>query len=209
MNLHDTTRTLHRGPQPADAKGALILLHGRGADAEDIIGLADHLPVQDFAVYAPWATQNSWYPQRFFVPLEENEPWLSNAIGLVESLVAEIHAAGIPYGKIGIAGFSQGGCLALEYAMRHPRPYGLVAGMSSALVGPPKLERAAADLGGVPVLIACATHDAHIPLPLVEESIGTLRATGADLTSQIFRGYDHTIFPQEIDWLSARLAGWS
>ena len=209
MKLHDPARTLRLGKQPAEAKAALILLHGRGAGADDIAGLAEYLPARDLAILAPAATQNTWYPQRFFVPLAENEPWLSSALDLVESHVAELHSAGIPYEKIGIAGFSQGGCLALEYASRHPRRYGLVAGLSSALIGPPGLSRQPADLSGVPVLVACATQDAHIPLPLVEESIGTLRGFGAEVTRQIFPGYDHTVFPEELEWLSARMAAWT
>jgi phospholipase/carboxylesterase len=209
MKLHDPGRTLRLGKNPADAKGALILLHGRGGTAEDIAGLTDHLPARDLAILAPAATQNTWYPQRFFVPLEENEPWLSSALDLVESHVTDLHAAGIPFEKIGIAGFSQGGCLALEYAARNPRRYGFVAGMSSALIGPPQVAREPADLSGVPVLVACATQDAHIPLPLVEESVGILRGFGAEVTRQIFPGYDHTVFPEEIEWLSARITAWS
>lgn len=209
MTLHDPTRTLKRGTPLDKAQAALILIHGRGADAEDIAGLANHLPSQGLAVLAPEAQQYTWYPQRFFVPLQENEPWLSSGLDLVDKLVAEIHVAGIPYERIGIAGFSQGGCLALEYALRNPRRYGFIAGMSSALIGPLKTTRAKADLLGTPVLIACAENDPHIPLPFVEESAGILAESGTDLTKQIFRGYDHTVFPEEIEWLSEQMAAWN
>lgn len=209
MTLHDPTRTLKRGTPLDKAQAALILIHGRGADAEDIAGLANYLPAQGLAVLAPEAQQHTWYPQRFFVPLQENEPWLSSGLDLVDKLVAEIHAAGIPYERIGIAGFSQGGCLALEYALRNPRRYGFIAGMSSALIGPLKTPRAKADLLGTPVLIACAENDPHIPLSFVEESAGILAESGTDLTKQIFRGYDHTVFPEEIEWLSEQMAAWN
>lgn len=207
MNLHDPSRTLKRGTPMDQAKAALILIHGRGADAEDIAGLANYFPSKDLAVLAPEAQQHTWYPQRFFVPLEENEPWLSSGLDLIGKLVDTLHESGIPHEKIGIAGFSQGGCLALEYALRNPRRYGFIAGMSSALIGPLKTPRAKADLQGTPVLIACAENDAHIPLPFVLESAEILAASGTDLTKQIFRGYDHTVFPEEIQWLSKQLEG--
>ncbi|MEK7949806.1 alpha/beta hydrolase [Luteolibacter soli] len=209
MSIHDVSHTLRRGKALADATGVLILIHGRGADAHDIAGVADYLPAQDLAILAPQATQFTWYPQRFFVPLEENEPWLSSGLALVDQLVNEARAAGIPDERIGIAGFSQGGCLALEYAHRNPRRYGLVAGMSSALIGPQGIARKPTDLLQTPVLLACADHDPHIPLPFVEESAGILSRSNAALTKQIFRGYDHTVFPEEIAWLSERISGWN
>ncbi len=209
MNLHDPSDTLRRGKPLEKAVGALILIHGRGAPAEDIAGLANYLPAENLAVLAPSAQQDTWYPNRFFVPLEENEPWLSSGLALIDSLVKEARAAGIPDERIGIAGFSQGGCLALEYAFRHPRRYGFVAGMSSALIGPAGIPRKQTDLLGTPVLLACADHDPHIPLPFVEESAEILSRSNATFTKQIFRGYDHTVFPEEIEWLAARIAGWN
>lgn len=208
MSIHDISRTLRRGKSLADATGALILVHGRGATADDIIGLAGYLPAENLAVLAPQATQHTWYPQRFFLPLAENEPWLSSGLETIGRLVAEARAAGIPDEHIGLAGFSQGGCLALEYAHRHPRRFGFAAGLSSALIGPAKVSRAPSDLLGTPVLIACAERDPHIPLPFVEESAGILAASNAKLTKQIFRGGDHTVFPEEIDWLAERISGW-
>jgi phospholipase/carboxylesterase len=209
MSIHDVSRTLRRGKPLADAAGALILLHGRGADAEDIAGLADYLPAENLAVFAPQATQSTWYPQRFFVPLEENEPWLSSGLAAVDQLVNEARKAGIPDERIGLAGFSQGGCLALEYAHRNPRRYGFVAGLSSALIGPQGISRKLADLLETPVLVACADHDPHIPLPFVEESAGILSRSNAALTKQIFPGYDHTVFPEELAWLTERISGWN
>lgn len=209
MSIHDVSRTLRRGKPLAEAAGALILLHGRGADAHDIASLADYLPAQNLAVLAPQATQFTWYPQRFFVPLEENEPWLSSGLEVVDQLVNEARKAGIPDERIGLAGFSQGGCLALEYAHRNPQRFGFVAGLSSALVGPQGISRQPADLLETPVLLGCADHDPHIPLPFVEESAGILTRSNAALTKQIFRGYDHTIFPEEIAWLTERISGWN
>ena len=134
-SIHSTQDTLRLGAPLAQTAGALILLHGRGSSAEDIAGLARSLKGAPgpLAFLAPNATGGTWYPQRFFVPLADNEPWLSSALGVVDELIGEVRAAGIPFERIGIAGFSQGACLTLEYAARNPRRYGFVAGLSGAL----------------------------------------------------------------------------
>jgi phospholipase/carboxylesterase len=129
-------------------------------------------------------------------------------LDLIDKLVGEFHEAGLPYERIGLAGFSQGGCLALEYAARHPRRYGFVTGLSGALIGPLGIPRAQANLTDVPILVGCAKADPHIPLPHVEESAAILSKFGASVTKQIYAGGDHTVFPQEIEWLAARLSSW-
>ncbi|MDB6079396.1 MAG: phospholipase [Akkermansiaceae bacterium] len=209
MNLHQSSDTLRTGVPSASAKSALILIHGRGASAADIAGLADYLPKQGLAVIAPEAREGWWYPQRFFVPLAENEPWLTSSVALIEQTVTELIADGIPAEKIGVAGFSQGGCLALEYAVRHPRRYGLVAGLSGALIGPAGIPRATADLQGTPVLVACAESDPHIPLPFVRDSVTLMKGFKGEVTEQIHRGSDHTVFAEEIEWLKERINGWN
>lgn len=201
MNLHDSTNALRFGASLTQARNAVILVHGRGSSADDIAGLADSLPVNGTAFVAPAAENGVWYPQRFFAPLEQNEPWLSSGLGTIDNLVTEILAAGIPVGRIGLIGFSQGGCLALEYAARHSRRYHFVAGLSSALIGPLDTSRRQTDLQGTPVLLGCAERDAHIPLPYVEKSVETLSTFGAAVTKQIYPGGMHSVFPEEIAWL--------
>jgi phospholipase/carboxylesterase len=208
MKLHDTVDTLRFGTPSATAAGAVILLHGRGSSAEDIAGLAKALKNDSLAFLAPSANGGAWYPQRFFVPLAHNEPFLSSALEVIDGLVQEVHAAGVPYERIGIAGFSQGACLTLEYVARHPRRYGFVGGLSGALIGPLDITRNATDLKKTPVLVACAENDAHIPLEFVEQSAKTLLAGHADVTKQIFRGSAHTVFPEEVAWLREQVAAW-
>jgi phospholipase/carboxylesterase len=203
---HDPSRVLRLGAPLAKARGALILVHGRGASAEDIAGLADALPTDGLAVLAPEATGRSWYPRRFLAPLAENEPWLAGALDVIDTLVAESLAAGVPAERVGLAGFSQGACLVLEYALRRPRRYGFVAGLSGAPVGPLDTPRPAVDLRGTPVLLGCAERDAHIPLEHVEHGANVLRAGRAELTTRIFPGSAHTVFPEEIAWLRERTA---
>jgi predicted esterase len=204
MKLHGPQGTLRLGPPLTAAKGAVILLHGRGSSPDDIAGLADVLSGAGLAFLAPAAEGGTWYPQRFFVPLPANEPWLSSALAVIAALAAEAQAAGLGPQQLGIAGFSQGACLALEFAARHPRRYAFVAGLSGALIGPLATARRPGNLDATPVLLGCAESDAHIPVEYVERSAEALARMGADVTKRIFPGSAHTVFPEEVEWLRQR-----
>jgi len=204
MKLHGTEGALRFGHGLAGARGAVILVHGRGSSPRDIAGLADAMPDAGLAFLAPAAEGGAWYPQRFFAPPGANEPWLSSAIAVISQLAAEAQAAGIGPERTGIVGFSQGACLALEFAARHPVRYGFVAGLSGALIGPLGAPRPAGDLRGTPVLLGCAERDPHIPIEFVERSAEALSRLGADVTKLIFPGGSHAIFPEEIEWLGKR-----
>lgn len=178
-----------------------MLVHGRGATAEDIFSLGEEVSagLAGVALLAPQAAGNAWYPQRFLAPLEENEPYLTSALGVVASLLAEITRAGLGSEKVVLAGFSQGACLALEFAARNARRYGGVAGLSGALIGPPRTPRAAAAyLAGTPVYLGCSDRDAHIPLSSVEESAVIFEKLGARVTKSIFAGMGHTVNTEEL-----------
>ncbi|MGA3006931.1 MAG: dienelactone hydrolase family protein [Opitutaceae bacterium] len=206
-NLHETKGTARFGQPLSQARGAAILVHGRGSSPHDIAGLADVLPGSGLAFLAPAANNGTWYPHRFLAPLERNEPRLSSALNVIDQLVAEVLAAGLASERIGLVGFSQGGCLVLEYAARHPRRYGFVAGLSGALIGPADTPRKAGDLRRTPVLLGCAELDAHIPLDYVERSAEQMAHFNADVTKQIFPGAAHTVFPEEIEWLKQQALG--
>lgn len=210
MNPASSPSVVTLGPALADARALVVLVHGRGSSGHDMLGLAQHLAADGrapgVAWHAPNAARGTWYPQRFLAPLAANEPDLSHALAEIGRRVAEGLAAGIPAERIALIGFSQGACLALEYVARHPRRLGFVAGLSGALIGPLDLPRAAADLAGTPVLLGCADHDAHIPLTHVEHSAAWLRAHGANVTSQVYPGSAHTIFPDELTWLQQAVA---
>lgn len=187
------------------ARAAILMLHGRGAHAEDILSLADELAVPGFAYLAPQAADNTWYPNRFLAPLASNEPWLSSALAFVDNALAQILAAGIPLERIILLGFSQGACLALEYAARHARfapRYGGLVGLSGALIGPDGTPRDdAGSLAGTPVFLGCSDVDFHVPKERVEEAADVLRHLGGDVTVRLYPNLDHTVNQDEIDFV--------
>src|SRR5919201_3546422 len=134
---HESARVFAAGRDLREAGVAMIMLHGRGASGPDILTVASALGRPDVAYLAPEAEGNAWYPYPFLAPIEQNQPWLDDALAVVDRAVGQALAAGIEVGRILLLGFSQGACLALEYAARNPHRYGGIAGLSGGLIGPP------------------------------------------------------------------------
>lgn len=198
--------TVWAGAPPADAAGAVILLHGRGARADDMLGLAEALARPDLAFLAPQAPGCTWYPHSFLAPLADNEPALGDALARVDATVAQLGRQGFAPERIVLLGFSQGACLALEYAARHARRYGGVAALSGGLIGPEGFVRDYAGwLAATPVFIGCGDRDGHIPLWRVRESTGVLQDLGAEVTERIYPGMGHTVNDDEIGRIKALL----
>lgn len=196
---HQGQEILTAGPALEQAHAAMILIHGRGASAHDILDLGRYLSAADMAQLAPQAANNTWYPYSFLNPLEQNEPHLSSALQLVESLVGQVEAAGIPAERIIIGGFSQGACLACEFVARHARRYGGLLAFSGGLIGPPATSRAyEGSLDGTPVFLGCSDVDYHIPLERVDETAEVLSGLGAKVNKKIYPGMGHTIIEDEI-----------
>jgi len=190
------------GEPVSRARAAMLMVHGRGASAEDILTLADQLAQPGFAYLAPQAAENTWYPNRFLVPLAENEPWLSSALAFVGDVLAEIINAGISHERIMLLGFSQGACLTLEFAARNARRYGGIVGFSGALIGPDDTRRDyAGSLAGTPVFLGCSDVDFHVPKERVDESAELLRRLGGEVTERLYANMDHTINQDEIDFV--------
>jgi phospholipase/carboxylesterase len=188
-----------RGAPLGRAGAAMILLHGRGATAESILALADVLADADVHYLAPQAPAGSWYPHSFLAPLDRNEPHLSQALATVGAIVDGLSAEGFPPERTLLLGFSQGGCLALEYAARNARRYGALIGLSAGLIGPEETPRSyRGSLAGTAVFLGCSDTDAHIPLWRVKETSRVLRGLGGDVTERIYRGIGHTINDDEI-----------
>ena len=203
-----STTTGPHGGQPvyqsgkalAEARGAMILVHGRGATAQSILPLADELYHPDLAYVAPQAKGNSWYPNSFLAPKESNEPYLSSALTGLEELLKQLNAAGITAENMLFAGFSQGACLAAEFVARHPQRYGGLFVFSGGLIGPDSPKgRYTGDLAGTPVFLGCSDVDFHIPKMRVLESAETLETLGAQVTAKLYPGMGHTINGDEIE----------
>jgi predicted esterase len=185
----------------------MILLHGRGASAEGMLSLADALAQPDIAYLAPQAAHGTWYPHSFLAPLADNEPWLSSALQVISDVLRSLAAEGFPPERVGLLGFSQGGCLALEFAARHARRYGAVVGLSAGLIGPEGTPRDyVGSLAGTPAFLGCSDIDPHIPLARVRESTRILRQLGAEVQEQIYPCMDHTINDDEIRQVRGLLA---
>lgn len=190
---------LRRGPAAAQARLAVILVHGRGDSAAGIIGLADEFPLADVLWIAPQAAGNTWYPFSFLSPTEQNEPGLSSGLSVIGSLVHVMAGEGIPAERVVLMGFSQGACLSQEYAARNARRYHAVVGLSGGLIGPPGTSR---DYPGsftaTPVLLGCSDIDPHIPLARVHESAEVFRKMGAAVDERIYPRMGHTINADEV-----------
>lgn len=192
-------RVMRAGEDLARADAAVVLIHGRGASAEGMLGLALEFGVPGIAYAAPQAPGMSWYPQSFLAPLDANEPSLSRSLTIIDDVVAEVVASGVPHERIVLAGFSQGACLAVEYAARHAQRWGGVVAFTGGLIGPPGTSREyAGDLDGTPVFIGSSDVDAHVPVERVRETAEVLQRLGGDVTARIYPGMAHTIVADEI-----------
>ncbi|MBX3060458.1 MAG: dienelactone hydrolase family protein [Anaerolineae bacterium] len=197
---HQGQPVLRAGRPLAEARAAMILVHGRGGDAEGILDLANLLPHPDFAYLAPQAAGNTWYPYSFLMPMTQNEPGLSSGLQVIADLIAEIEAAGIPAERIVLAGFSQGACLASEFVARHARRYGGLLVFSGGVIGPPGTPRHyEGSLADTPVFLGCSDVDPHIPLERVQETAVTFTNLGAQVTTKIYPRMGHTIIQDEIE----------
>lgn len=183
-----------------NASKALILLHGRGSSASDILSLAHHLNVKDFAIYAPEAPHGSWYPQSFLAKPTDNEPWLSASLQLVSETVAQIMEDGIVKENIFFAGFSQGACLVSEYAARNAARYGGIAIFTGGLIGDRIYEENYnGNFENTPIFIGSSNPDFHVPVERVYATTNILKNLGADVTEKIYDNVGHTIISDEIE----------
>jgi phospholipase/carboxylesterase len=198
------------GQPPGAAKGALIMLHGRGAAASNMLSLAAELKVNELAIYAPQATQNSWYPYSFMAPDADNQPALDSALQVIGEIVDDILSAGISAENIYFLGFSQGACLTLEYIARNARRYGGAVAFTGGLIGQQLIaDHYGGDFAGTPVLITTGDPDPHVPLSRVLESVQQLQAQQANVQLQVYQGRPHTITREELEladeWVFDRL----
>ena len=197
---HAGQPVLSAGEPVATAKGAMIMLHGRGANAADILGLAQAINQPSLAYLAPDAAGNAWYRNQFMMAAVRDEPAYASAHALVARILAEMAESGIPPERVAILGFSQGGCLALDFAARNPRRYGAVIALSAGLIGERiALSDYSGSLEGTPVFLGCSDIDPFIPLARVQESAEVMRTLGGDVDERIYPGAAHTIVADEVE----------
>jgi len=188
------------GPAPESADATIVLLHGRGGAAQDMIGLYEELNAAHCAAIAPQAAGHTWYPHSFLAPLESNQPFLDSALHQVDAIVTDLLSRGVTSQRIVLLGFSQGACLTLESVARYPRQYGAVIGLTGGLIGPPGTPRNyPGSLAGTPVFLGTSDPDPHVPFERVEETQAVLTKMGADVELRRYSGMPHTINDDELN----------
>ena len=204
---HRDQPVLHAGVAPARARLAIILVHGRGGSPDDMLALAQEFTPADIAYYAPQAAGSTWYPYSFLAPTEQNEPGITSGLAKIASVIASLAVAGIGEERVVLLGFSQGACLALEFAARHPRPYAAIVGLSGGLIGPPGTPREyAGRFGGTSVFLGCSDVDPHIPVERVHETAEVFQRMDATVDMRIYPRMGHTVNRDEIDAINLLIA---
>jgi len=197
---HRNQPVLQKGAALDSATAAVVLLHGRGASATDILGLADEFELPELVYLAPEAAEHTWYPYSFLAPVEQNQPWLNSALRLLAEIIQRAITAGIPQHKIAIVGFSQGACLATEFVARNTTRYGGLVAFTGGLIGPPGTKFVyPGELSGTPCFLGAGDRDPHVPWERVEESASVLSALGGVVTLRRYPGLPHTINQGEIE----------
>jgi phospholipase/carboxylesterase len=204
---HQGQPVLAAGEPLERAQAAMVLVHGRGATAQDILTLGAELDQPGFVYLAPQAANNTWYPYSFLAQIERNQPYLSSALATLQQVLAHVAAAGIPAERTILLGFSQGACLATEFAARNAQRYGGLVGLSGGLIGPDGTPRDyPGTLDGTPVFLGCSDVDPHIPAARVQESAEVLRRLGGAVTARLYPGMGHTVNQDEIEFVRQMMA---
>lgn len=206
-DVHQGQPVLQRGANFEDADRLVILLHGRGATADSMLGLSESLQTANTCFLMPQAAGNRWYPQTAFGPLEPNEPDLSSALLLISNLIEQAGAVGISKESVLLGGFSQGACLAAEYLVRYPDRYGGLFVFSGALIGPPGEERVlSGNLRETPAFLGIGDRDPWVALDVFEEASRVITGLGGKVDKRIYRGMGHTINQEEIELVRQMIA---
>ena len=207
--IHDSNNFITAGKPLDEAQKVMILVHGRGSSAADILSLSNHIQDKAFAFIAPQASGNTWYPQSFLRPIEENEPYLSSALSVLSSLRGRLQADyNFKLPQIYWLGFSQGACLMLEFVARNASEYGGVFGLSGGLIGPAETRREYdGSFGNTPVFLGCSDRDSHIPKERVLESESVFRQMGASVTAKLYPNFPHSINEDELNIVNLMIAG--
>ncbi|GAB4015721.1 alpha/beta hydrolase [Spirosoma koreense] len=207
--IHNPNNIRTAGKPLEEATKVMVMVHGRGGSARDILSISEYIQDKEFAFVAPEAHGNTWYPHSFLRPTEENEPYLSSALGVLASLRGRLQADfNFKLPQIYWLGFSQGACLMLEFIAQHAAEYGGVFGLSGGLIGPPSTPRLyEGSLLNTPVFLGCSDRDPHVPKERVLESESVFQAMGAKVTAKLYPNFPHTINEDELNIVNLLIAG--
>lgn len=177
----------------------VVLVHGRGGTAEEILTLTRVLDRPDVAYIAPQAAGSTWYPESFLAPIGRNEPGLGSALALLRTLLERVRED-VAAEHVVLLGFSQGACVTVEFAARNARRYGGVVAFTGGLIGPEIDEaRYAGAFEGTPVFLGSSDPDPHVPAARVGETRDVLVRLGAEVTMRLYPDMGHTINADELD----------
>jgi predicted esterase len=203
QHVHQGQPVLTYGAALNDAQAAVILLHGRGSTAQNILSLASELPQEKIAYLAPQAANQTWYPNSGFIPIEANEPYVSSAFQIIADILAHVTEAGISAERIMLGGFSQGACLASEFVARHPQRYGGLFVLSGAVMGPPDAPREyAGSLDGTPVFIGGINRDPWVTEKQMRLTADVFQQLDGEVHIEIQPGTEHTVRQSEIAYVN-------
>jgi phospholipase/carboxylesterase len=206
MSIAHGQRIVEAGENLRSARAAMVLLHGRGATAEDIMTIASEVQSPGWAFLAPQADGNTWYPNPFTAPIESNEPYLSAALETVSRVVKRVETT-VPTQRLVLLGFSQGASLTLTWSAQNARRYGAVIGLSGGLIGPDGTARDhPGSFDGTPVFLGCSDIDPYIPMPRVVESGEVLKRMGANVTVRFYPGMGHLVSIEELQTIRELMA---
>ncbi|MFN2177177.1 MAG: alpha/beta hydrolase [Anaerolineales bacterium] len=206
-NIHSNQPVIRAGTEFSDADLVALLLHGRGSSAESLLPLVQALSIENTSFLIPQAGLNRWYPQSAFSPVESNEPDLSSALGVIDRLVNETVSSGLSYQQVVLGGFSQGACLASEYAVRNARKYGGLFVLSGALIGPKDTPRNyQGSFDSMPVFIGSSDIDPWVSHDLVSDTASLFENMGANVDFRTYPGMAHTVNQDEIEAVQTLLA---
>jgi predicted esterase len=198
-NVHNGQPVATRGKPLEESRGVVVMMHGRERDTEDILSIADRIGEESFTYLAPAAKDNTWYPNSFMEPIEKNEPYLSYALEICDEIVKKLVAERIPKHQIVLAGFSQGACLAAEYAVRHADRYGGFLLFTGGLIGPPGTRwEYGGSFEGTPVFLGTSDVDEFVAVERVRESAKVFERMDAEVTLRVYPGMDHIVNDDEV-----------
>lgn len=207
--IHNPNNFLTAG-QPLESAGkVMVMVHGRGGSARDLLSMSQYIDDKDFAFIAPEATNNTWYPQSFLRPMAENEPYLSSALAVLVSLRARLQSDyNVKLPQLYWLGFSQGACLLSEFIARNAMPYGGVFALSGGLIGPDSTPRNYdGSFEGTPIFLGCSDVDSHVPKQRVLESSAVFERMGATVTTKLYPNFPHSINEDELKIVNQIIAG--